>query len=71
MWIGKNESAKYWATILNGRRNRGVEDIFIACTDNFTGFSAASEAAFPKMEIQNCIIHQSRNSTRYVCPTRI
>ena len=52
--------------MLNGLRNRGVEDIFIACTDNLTGFSAAIEAVFPKTEIQNCIIHQIRNSTRYV-----
>ena len=66
MWVGENESAKFWATVLNGLRNRGVEDIFIACTDNLTGFSAAIEAAFPKTEIQNCIIHQIRNSTRYV-----
>ena len=66
MWAGENESAKYWATILNGLRNRGVEDIFIACTDNLTGFSAAIEAVFPKTEIQNCIVHQIRNSTRYV-----
>ena len=66
MWVGENESAKYWATILNGLRNRGVEDIFIACTDNLTGFSTAIEAVFPKTEIQNCIIHQIRNSTRYV-----
>ena len=43
-----------------------MEDIFIACTDNLTGFSAAIEAVFPKTEIQNCIIHQIRNSTRYV-----
>ena len=66
MWIGENESAKFWATVLNGLRNRGVEDIFIACTDNLTGFSAAIEAVFPKTEIQNCIIHQIRNSTKYV-----
>ena len=66
MWVGENESAKYWATILNSLINRGVEDIFIACTDNLTGFSAAIEAVFPKTEIQNCIIHQIRNSTRYV-----
>ena len=65
-WVGENESAKFWATVLNGLRNRGVEDIFIACTDNLTGFSAAIEAVFPKTEIQNCIIHQIRNSTRYV-----
>ena len=50
MWVGENESAKFWATVLNGLRNRGVEDIFIACTDNLTGFSAASEAVFPKTE---------------------
>ena len=66
MWIGENESAKFWATVLNGLRNRGVEDIFIACTDNLAGFSQAIEAVFPKTEIQNCVIHQIRNSTKYV-----
>ena len=66
MWVGENESAKFWATVLNGLRNRGVGDIFIACTDNLTGFSAAIEAVFPKTEVQNCIIHQLRNSSRYV-----
>ena len=60
MWVGENESAKFWATVLNGLKNRGVEDIFIACTDNLTGFSSAIEAVFPKTEIQNCIIHQLR-----------
>ena len=68
MWVGENESAKYWATVLNGLKNRGVEDIFIACTDNLTGFSAAIGAVFPKTEIQNCIIHQLRNSSKYVTP---
>ena len=66
MWVGENESAKYWATVLNSLRNRGVEDIFIICTDNLTGFDTAIEAVFPKTEIQNCIVHQLRNSTRYV-----
>lgn len=66
MWVGENESAKFWATVLNGLRNRGVEDIFIACTDNLTGFSAAIEAVLPKAELQNCVIHQIRNSTKYV-----
>ena len=47
-------------------KKRGVEDIFIACTDNLTGFSAAIGAVFPKTEIQNCIIHQLRNSSKYV-----
>ena len=50
MWVGENESAKYWTTVLNGLKNRGVEDIFIACTDNLTGFSAAIGAVFPKTE---------------------
>jgi len=66
MWIGENESAKFWATVLNSLKNRGVEDIFIACTDNLNGFSAAIEAVYPKTEIQNCIIHQLRNSSKYV-----
>lgn len=66
MWVGENESAKYWATVLNSLRNRGVEDVFIACTDNLTGFSNAIEAVFPKTDIQNCIIHQLRNSSKYV-----
>jgi transposase-like protein len=66
MWVGENESAKFWATVLNGLKNRGVEDIFIACTDNLSGFSNAIEAVFPKTEIQNCIIHQLRNSSKYV-----
>ena len=66
MWVGENESAKFWATVLNGLRNRGVEDIFIACTDNLTSFSDAIAAVFPKTDIQNCIIHQLRNSSKYV-----
>ncbi len=66
MWVGENESAKFWATVLNNLKNRGVEDIFIACTDNLTGFTAAIEAVFPKTDIQNCIIHQLRNSSKYV-----
>ena len=66
MWVGENESAKFWAMALNNLRNRGVADIFIACTDNLTGFSAAIEAVFPKTEVQNCIIHQLRNSSKYV-----
>lgn len=66
MWVGENESAKYWATVPNSLRNRGIEDIFIACTDDLCGFSTAIEAVFPKTEIQNCIIHQIRNSSKYV-----
>lgn len=66
MWVGENESAKFWTTVLNGLRNRGVEDIFIACTDNLAGFDAAIHATFPQTKIQNCIIHQLRNSSKYV-----
>ena len=65
-WVGENESAKFWATVLNGLRNRGVEDIFIACTDNLNSFSDAIAAVYPKTDIQNCIIHQLRNSSKYV-----
>jgi len=66
MWIGENESAKYWLNILNGLKNRGVEDILIACVDGLTGFTGAIEAVYPKTEIQQCVIHQIRNSTKYV-----
>ena len=66
MWVGENESAKFWANVLNSLRNRGVKDILIACTDNLTGFSQAIEAVFPQTDIQNCIIHQLRNSSKYV-----
>ena len=51
MWGGENESAKFWATVRNGLKNRGVEDIFIACTDNLTGFDAAIHAIFSQTEI--------------------
>ena len=66
MWAGENESAKFWTTVLNGLKNRGVEDIFITCTDNLTGFDAAIHATFPQTEIQNCIIHQLRSFSKYV-----
>ena len=66
MWVGENESAKFWLSILNGLRNRGVQDILIACVDGLTGFPNAIEAVFPQTEIQQCIIHQIRNTTRFV-----
>lgn len=66
MWVGENESAKYWATVLNQLRNRGVKDVFIISCDNLSGLSSAIQSIFPKSEIQNCIIHQIRNSTKYV-----
>lgn len=66
MWIGENESAKFWLSVLNELKNRGVQDILITCVDNLTGFSQAIGACYPQTEIQKCIIHQIRNSTRYV-----
>ena len=66
MWVGENESAKYWATVLSSLRNWGVNDISIASPDHLTGFSNAVNAVFPQTDIQNCIIHQLRNSSKYV-----
>ncbi|SFL54154.1 Transposase (or an inactivated derivative) [Paenibacillus sp. 1_12] len=66
MWIGENESSKFWLTVLNDLKNRGVQDILITCVDNLTGFSQAIAACYPQTEIQKCIIHQIRNSTRFV-----
>ena len=66
MYVGQNESAKFWLSILNGLKNRGVEDILIACVDGLTGFPQAIEAVFPDTEIQQCIIHQIRNTTKIV-----
>jgi transposase-like protein len=66
LWVGESESAKFWLGILNSLKNRGVEDIFIVCVDGLSGFSNAIEAAYPKTEIQQCVIHQIRNSTRFV-----
>ena len=66
MWVGENESAKFWLSVMNGLKNRGVEDILIACVDGLTGFPAAIEAVYPQTEIQQCIIHQIRNTTKFV-----
>lgn len=66
MWVGENESAKFWLGILNSLKNRGVEDILITCVDGLTGFPQAIEAIYPKAEIQQCIIHQIRNTTKFV-----
>jgi putative transposase len=65
MWMNENESASFWTTVCNELRNRGVEDILIACRDNLSGFSTAIETVFPKTEQQLCVIHQIRNSTKF------
>ena len=66
MWIGGNESAKYWLGVLNEIRNRGVKDIMIVSVDGLTGFGDAIHAVFPKAEIQRCIVHQIRYTTKFV-----
>ena len=66
MWIGGNESAKYWLGVLNEIKNRGVEDIMIVSVDGLTGFGDAISAVFPKAEIQRCIVHQIRYTTKFV-----
>ena len=66
MWVGENESAKFWLSVMNGLKNRGLQDILIACVDGLTGFPATIEAVYPKTEIQQCVIHQIRNTTRFV-----
>lgn len=66
MWIGGNESAKYWLGVLNEIKNRGVEDIFIVSVDGLTGFGEAIHAVYPQTEIQRCIVHQIRYSTKFI-----
>ena len=66
IWIGENESASFWLGICNDLKNRGVEDILVACKDGLSGFSEAINSVFPQTEIQLCVIHQIRNSLKYV-----
>ena len=65
-YIGDNESSEYWLNIFNDLKNRGVKSIWIFCTDNLKGFSHSIKAVFADSDIQKCIIHQIRNSTKYV-----
>lgn len=66
IWIGENESSKFWLGIMNDLKNRGVQDVLLFCVDGLAGFKEAIHAAFPKAEMQRCIIHQLRNSFKYV-----
>ena len=64
--IGENESAKYWLSVLNELKNRGVNDILIICADGLSGIKEAINTAFPNTEYQRCIVHQVRNTLKYV-----
>jgi transposase-like protein len=66
IWIGEAESAKFWLSVLSEIKSRGTSDILICCTDNLSGFSEAISAVFPLTQIQKCIVHQVRNSLKYV-----
>lgn len=66
LWVGENEGAHYWLGIMNELKNRGIEDILIACVDGLKGFPEAINSAFPKTETQLCIVHMIRNSLKYV-----
>jgi putative transposase len=66
LWIGESEGAKFWLRVFTELKNRGVQDIFIACVDGLKGMPDAIKAVFPNVEIQLCIIHMIRNSFKYV-----
>jgi len=66
MYISENEGANFWLSVLTDLNNRGLEDVLIACTDNLKGFTEAILSIFPKAQVQKCIVHQIRNSLKYV-----
>ena len=66
IYIGENESAKYWLGLFNELKNRGLKDILVLCADGLTGMKEAVNTAFPKTEYQRCIVHQVRNTLKYV-----
>jgi putative transposase len=66
LWLSENEGAKFWLSVLTELKNRGVKDVFIACVDGLTGFPEAIAAAFPRTQVQLCIVHMVRNSLRFV-----
>ena len=66
VWVGEHESAKFWAGVLNDLKSRGVQRVYLFCVDGLNGFREAISANFPEAQIQRCIVHQIRSSTRYV-----
>jgi transposase-like protein len=66
LWLSENEGAKFWLSVMTELKNRGVKDVLIACVDGLTGFPEAIATAFPKTQVQLCIVHMVRNSLRFV-----
>jgi putative transposase len=66
LWVGEHEGSKFWLNVLNELKNRGIKDILIACVDGLSGFPEAIETAYPKAQVQLCIVHMVRNSLKYV-----
>ena len=66
LWLSQSEGAKFWLSVLTELKNRGLQDIFIACVDGLTGFADAIEAVYPQTQVQLCIVHLIRNSLKYV-----
>lgn len=66
LWMSESEGSKFWLTVFNDLKNRGVQDCFVACVDGLKGLPEAIEAVFPKTQVQLCIVHKIRNSLKYV-----
>jgi len=66
LWMSDNEGSKFWLSVFNDLKNRGIEDCFVACVDGLKGLPEAIEAVFPKTQVQLCIVHKIRNSLKYV-----
>jgi putative transposase len=66
LWTSPNEGAKFWLQVMTELKNRGVNDVFIACVDGLKGFPEAIEAVFPQAQVQLCIVHLLRHSLNYV-----
>lgn len=66
LWLGKNESSAFWMTVLTDIKARGTQDILITATDNLNGFTDTIKTVFPNSTTQICVVHQIRNSCRYV-----
>jgi transposase-like protein len=66
VWLSENEGAHFWLSVMSDLKNRGVKDVLIACVDGLKGFPEAIASAFPKAQVQLCVVHQIRNSLRYM-----